>query len=165
VNLANFITLIRLLLGVPIVYFLYNEEIFLSIILFLFFLSLDILDGFVARKLKCETVFGKNFDFITDGLVGSFIVLVLLQQHKIPLLYICLFIPPLVLLTIAVIWGIKKQKNTFIPAKWRKWNGATLFLTVLLFMINNEITIILAYVILIYIYVSRIKHLIELGKK
>ncbi|HLD79485.1 MAG TPA: CDP-alcohol phosphatidyltransferase family protein [Candidatus Nanoarchaeia archaeon] len=161
-NPANLITLIRLILGIPAIYFLLNNQTTISIIFYLIILALDFLDGFVARKLKCETIFGKNFDFITDGVVGGSIVLVLLIQNKVPLTYVYLFIPPLIMLTIAILWGIKISKNTFIPSKWRKLNGATLFLTVLLFMINKEPAIILAYIILVYIYISRIKHLLEI---
>ena len=161
-NPANLITLIRLILGIPAIYFLLNNQTTISIIFYLIILALDFLDGFVARKLKCETIFGKNFDFITDGVVGGSIVLVLLIQNKVPLTYVYLFIPPLIMLTIAILWGIKISKNTFIPSKWRKLNRATLFLTVLLFMINKEPAIILAYIILVYIYISRIKHLLEI---
>ncbi len=164
INPANLITFVRLLLGIPIIYFLLNNKTIISIILYLIVLTLDFFDGFVARKLKCETVFGKNFDFIADGLVGGAIVIVLLLQNKIPLTYVYLFIPPLIMLGVTVLWGLKLSKNTFVPSKWRKLNGATLFLTVSLFMINKQPTIILAYIILIYIYISRVKHLIEIVK-
>ena len=164
INPANLITLVRLLLGIPIVHFLFNNQTTISIILYLVVLTLDFFDGFVARKLKCETLFGKNFDFIADGLVGGSIVIVLLFQNKIPLNYIYLSIPTLMMLAVAVLWGVKISKKTFIPSKWRKINGAIFFLTVLLFMINKQPAIILAYALLVYIYISRVKHLIEIVK-
>jgi len=70
-NPANLITFIRLLLGIPLIYFLLNNKTLFAIILYVIILSLDFLDGFVARKLNCETIFGKNFDFAVDGLVGT----------------------------------------------------------------------------------------------
>mgnify|MGYP001597433019 FL=1 len=66
------------------------------------------------------------------------------------------------MLAAAVLWGVKISKNTFIPSKWRKINGMTFFLTVLLFMINKEPATTLAYILLVYIYISRIEHLVEI---
>jgi len=164
INPANIITLVRLLLGIPLIYFLLNDKTLLPIILYIVVLALDFCDGFIARKLKCETIFGKNFDFITDGLVGGAILVILLLQNKIPLSYIYLSIPPLIMLSVAVIWGLKISRNTFIPSKWRKLNGITIFLTILLLMINTKPAIIGSYFILVYIYITRVKHLFEIKK-
>lgn len=161
-NPANLITLIRLILGFFLSYIVYISDKTTSIFLYLVFLILDFFDGFTARKLKCETTFGKNFDFIVDGLIGFSVATILLIQGIIPIPYLVLMTVPLTMLAISVLWGIKLKKKTFIPSKWRKTNGLVFYVILLLFLINYKPTIIIAYFLLIYVYISRIKHLIEL---
>ena len=162
INPANSITFVRLLLGFGLLYFLYAQNKIVSIVLYLIFLLLDYVDGFVASKLNCETTFGKNFDFITDGGVGFAAALILITQGIIPLDYVLLIAGAIFLLTVAVIWGFHIRKNTFIPAKWGKINGAIFYLILLLFVINAQWSVTVAYVLLVYVYVSRIKHLMEI---
>jgi len=163
-NFANLITTIRLIFGIPIIYFIYINEKTISISMYLIFLFLDILDGFVARKLKCETVFGKNFDFAADNAVAFLIAAALLFKGQIPPLYALLISIPLVMYAIAIYWGVKLLKNTYIQAKWRKLDGIVSHLTILSLLINSRPSIILVYLLLIYIYISRIKHLVEIKK-
>lgn len=161
-NLPNTITFIRLLLGFGLLHFLYVDNKTVSIILYVIFLALDFLDGFVARKLHCETLFGKNFDFITDGSIGFLAALILVIKGIIPLNYVLLVSGAILLLVIAIILGVYIQKNTFIPSKWRKVNGAVFYMILLVFMIDHSWTLPIAYLLLVYVYISRIKHLTEI---
>jgi|SRR3989338_6193363 len=163
INPANGITFVRLLLGLSLLYFLYVDDKLISITLYLLFLGLDFLDGFVARKLSCETIFGKNFDFLTDSGVGFSAALILVVKGIIPLNYILWMSGAILILVIAIFWGVYIKKNTFIPSKWRKVNAAVFYVILLVFMINNDISLPIAYVLLVYVYVSRIKHLTEIN--
>ena len=160
-NIANAITLVRLVIGVLVIGLLYGNEKTLSILLYLVFLILDLLDGMAARKWKCVTTFGNNFDLITDAGIGFLLAACLLIKGLIPLPYIILSSVPLCLFALATYEGRTISKNPFIPAKWRTLNGQVAFLIILLFIVNHRGSIIGAYLLLIYIYVSRIKHLIE----
>jgi phosphatidylglycerophosphate synthase len=124
------------------------------------FLGLDVLDGFLARKFNCESVFGKNFDLVVDGFIGFLFSFVLVVIGIIDLLFVYLVIPAIVLLFVALVLGFKKmKKKTFAPAKWRKINGAVFFVIPLLFVLGIGWV---SYLLLIYVYVSRIVHLREL---
>lgn len=148
----------------PITYFIYAGEKLFSISLYVLFLILDALDGYAARKFKCETVFGKNFDFMTDGVGGAAVVLVLLLKGMMSWLYILLLAIPLMVKSIYVIKGIRMVKKTFIASKWGKINGAVLFLIPLMFLIGHAITIVIAYLLLVYVYVSSVKYVIEINR-
>lgn len=161
VNIANAITLVRLLLGIALIGLLYGNEKALSILLYLVFLTLDLVDGMAARRWKCASTFGNNFDLITDGGIGFLLAVCLTLKGFVPLPYIIVSSVPLVLFAIATYEGSNISKNPFIPAKWRTLNGQVAFLILLLFMLNHHWSIIGAYVLLVYIYVSRIKHLVE----
>ncbi len=160
-NIANAITLVRLLIGILVIGLLYGNEKPLGILLYLVFLALDLLDGMAARRWKCVTTFGNNFDLIADGGIGFLLAVCMMIKGFVPLPYIILSSVPLVLFAIATYEGSKISKNPFIPAKWRTVNGQIAFLILLLFMLNHRWSIIGAYVLLVYIYVSRIKHLVE----
>lgn len=162
VNPANIITFVRLLIGLGLLYFLYVDNQAVSIALYLLFLALDFLDGFIARKLNCETLFGKNFDFLTDGIIGFLAALILISKGIISISYVLWISGAIVLLALAIIWGIYIKKNTFIPSKWRKLNAVVFYVILLVFMINNEYSLTIAYLLLLYVYISRIKNLVEI---
>jgi CDP-diacylglycerol--glycerol-3-phosphate 3-phosphatidyltransferase len=161
-NIANLITALRLLLGLPLLYFIYADDKMLSVLLYVAFLMLDVLDGFAAKKFRCETVFGKNFDFITDGVVGLGVVLVLLITEKMSLLYLALLAIPLAAKTIYIAKGMRVSRKTFVPAEWRKLNGAVLFMIPLMFIIGHVVAVAIAYVLLVYVYVSSVKYINEI---
>ena len=158
INPANFITLFRLLLGFPIFYLTFIQNKVLSVSLFIIFLLLDILDGFVARKLNCETRFGRIFDFVADGFVGFVILVILLINKSIPDLFLLLVAVPLVLFFIALVIGIIISKNTFVKSRWSKLNGVAYYVLILLFMIGTSITVKLSYLFLVYFYVYSITY-------
>lgn len=163
-NIANLITVLRLLLGIPLIYLAYTGERYISITLYAIFLFMDFIDGKIARWLKCETLFGKNLDIITDGAVGIGLIAVLIIQGAITPEFIIFSIIPIVLAIVGFTWGILIAKNTFIPSGWRKFNGSAYYLIILIFLINEERLIVIAYLLMAFYYLSWTKYLLEMRK-
>ena len=75
-NIANFLTILRLSFPFFLCFIcilrleLYIEKS-LILILFILFSITDFFDGFFARKLNQETIFGKIFDPISDKILSS----------------------------------------------------------------------------------------------
>lgn len=164
-NIANLITALRLLLGIPLIYYVYIGHRTPGIALYILFLAMDFADGRVARWLKCETLLGKNLDIITDGVVGTELIAVLILQGVITPAYMWFSALPVLMSIIGFSWGVVIAKKTFTPSKWRKLNGAAYFLIILAFLINNKYTVWAAYVFMTYYYVSWTKYLIEIRKR
>jgi len=74
-QLANLISISRMVLSVSLVYFRDQIPVFVAIYLVCGFS--DVLDGFVARKTKTESVMGARLDSLADVLMFVAILLVL----------------------------------------------------------------------------------------
>jgi len=62
INLPNFVSLFRIIMILPMIYFIINEnQLGIIIVVFFSFLS-DYLDGYFARRLNIITEFGKIID-------------------------------------------------------------------------------------------------------
>lgn len=70
-KLPNIISLSRLLFGAPVTIVLYHNGFEYAWVIFLFFVALDWLDGFIARLQKTETGLG----MLLDPLADQFLVL------------------------------------------------------------------------------------------
>ena len=75
-NIPNFLTILRLFFPIFIGIVCYlkldiNLEKLIILVLFILFSLTDYLDGFLARKLNQESVFGKIFDPISDKILTS----------------------------------------------------------------------------------------------
>ena len=68
-SLASYITLLRIILIIPVLYFTEVSEEYLALILFIVAGLTDYLDGFIARKTKTETSLGAFFDLLADKLL------------------------------------------------------------------------------------------------
>lgn len=86
INFPNFLTVVRILLVPFFIYFLFQESLIYNIIAFGIFLiaSLtDLFDGYLARKWKQETEFGKFLDPLADKVlvVGAFVTFIALNEQ------------------------------------------------------------------------------------
>ena len=68
-NFANILTFSRVLLAVPIFYFIISSRFDLSLILYLLALFSDLADGYIARKTKSCSPKGAFFDVSADFLL------------------------------------------------------------------------------------------------
>jgi CDP-diacylglycerol--glycerol-3-phosphate 3-phosphatidyltransferase len=84
-NIPNLLTLTRVVLTVIILYLIFADFSFLPIvILFIAGMITDGLDGYIARKYKQTTEFGRKFDMIADRflLLGTIIGIILYNTYS-----------------------------------------------------------------------------------
>ena len=121
-TLANFISLLRALLAIPIIYYLPKPES--SVILFILIIIViasDALDGFIARRAHEVTHIGKWLDPLADSIVIMSVTLYLVLSGIFPMWFFVFFI--IRYLTIAVP-GLYLINHTHIvnsankPGKW-----------------------------------------------
>ena len=68
-SLASYITLSRIMLIIPVLYFTKVSEEYLALILFIIAGLTDYFDGSIARKTKTETSLGAFLDLLADKLL------------------------------------------------------------------------------------------------
>jgi CDP-diacylglycerol--glycerol-3-phosphate 3-phosphatidyltransferase len=68
-SLASYVTLLRIILIIPILYFTEASKEYLAVILFIIAGLTDYIDGFIARKTNTETSLGAFFDLLADKLL------------------------------------------------------------------------------------------------
>ncbi|PWY56641.1 phosphatidylglycerophosphate synthase [Legionella qingyii] len=79
-HIPNALTLLRLILIAPFLFYLYNHEYVIAFYLFIFAGLSDGLDGFLARSFNWQSFFGSFVDPLADKLLiaSSFISLALI---------------------------------------------------------------------------------------
>lgn len=141
--LANIITIIRLLLIIPLSVLLYNKGIqnIISACLFVFIILTDFLDGYVARKYKQVTKFGKLIDPIVDKLLIVVVTVLLIIKNIIPVYSLFIFIRDIVIWTSALII-MKKKKIVLAADIYGKTKTVLHFLAILFVLIIGKWNII-----------------------
>ena len=74
-NLACYVTLSRIFLIIPIIYFITSGNQNLALVLFLIAGFTDYLDGFIARRTKTESSLGALLDLLADKLLVCLVLL------------------------------------------------------------------------------------------
>ena len=90
--LPNAITIIRLLLVLPIAFFIMEENFYIALLLFSISGMSDGLDGFLARRFDWVSAFGKLIDPLADKLMMMVTVLVLGLLGHFPFMLMLLII-------------------------------------------------------------------------
>ena len=88
---ASYITLLRIVLIIPIIYFASFSEVYLSLFLFIIAGLTDYLDGFIARKTYTTTSLGALLDLLADKLLVCLVLIwcVFLSNSVLKLLFFC----------------------------------------------------------------------------
>ena len=96
-TISNYISFLRLLLGIPIFILLDNVNesysyriIIAALCLFAFFT--DLLDGYIARKLNQVSELGKIIDPLADKILVAIVIIKLFQINEIPTYYFWIII-------------------------------------------------------------------------
>ena len=174
-NIANILTLFRLILIIPILILANLDTKFtslLSAILFVIAAITDVLDGYIARKYNLVTTFGKLVDPLADKLLIISVLIILVKLNRIPVIF------PLIIIarefTITGLRAIASSQGIIIPASQfgkDKTFFQTVSLTCLLiyyplFGINSySIGIFFIIIATFYTLFSGIKYIIDFSKK
>ncbi|WJH33310.1 CDP-diacylglycerol--glycerol-3-phosphate 3-phosphatidyltransferase [Paenibacillus aurantius] len=150
-NLANRITVARILLVPVIIFFLlvkvkfpdiklqefsitYNQII--AALIFIVAASTDSLDGYIARKRKLVTNLGKLLDPLADKLLVSAVLVSLVEMNKLSAWIVIVIISREFAVTglrqIALLEGIVMAAD-----KWGKWKTAVQITAIISLLLNN----------------------------
>lgn len=149
-NFPNFLSALRIFLSPLIPYLVVDKAYGFSLSLIVFLALTDFLDGFLARKLKAQTILGKFLDPVGDK-VFTFFALVsytFLSDYKFPLI---IFSSLLLRDITLIIGGIYLRKYNFVPEP-------SVFGKIATFLVSIELVLI---AFLNLYYVQTIKALLD----
>lgn len=137
--LANIITITRLLLIIPFGILLYNKGIqnLVPACLFTFIIITDFLDGYVARKYKQVTKFGKLLDPFVDKLLIVVTTIILIIKNIIPIYSLYIFIRDIIIWILALTM-MKKKKIVLAADIYGKTKTVLHFLALLFVLIIGK---------------------------
>ena len=165
-NLPNCLSLFRLSLLPIIIFFLYGNTLADNIIAFslmIFAGFLDMVDGFVARKMKMVSEYGMALDPIIDKIMVDVIALFLIFEHGMPVF----FVVSLWLRDIGIVlFGIflyLKTKLVIPSNRLGKYANAVFILSIGVFTLNfaNQIKISVVILGMVMIILSTLGYLIR----
>ncbi len=112
--IPNFLSLLRILLLIPLVIFIKNENIIQITLFCLLILASDYLDGFLARKWQATSITGRVLDPVADKICISTVGVAIVLFRGFPLLLLLAFILRDLIILIASIFFIRKLNE--VPA-------------------------------------------------
>ena len=133
-TLPNVLTTIRLVLTIPLIYFIFQEKTISALIVFVAAIATE-LDGTVARKLKQETAFGAVYDPLVDAVFAGGGILTLLAMNKVPLILIVLLVIANIPRAIFM-YLFQKKQGIFKSTTWTKLSGLLVTLIIPLTILN-----------------------------
>lgn len=162
INMPNILTLLRLIAIPFFVIFLFSNDYIFAFSIFFLMVIGDGLDGYISRKLKQTTEFGKAFDGLVDGVFIVVSLLSLLFLNFISLQwFIILLIPKALNFSLQLFYS--KKKNQVIAIKSSIGKIATLFLYTAIILLIIDFAYIKYFLIFtaILLYIAGIKHAFE----
>lgn len=108
-NIPNLITGLRMMLSFILLFLDFRSLAFISI--YLLCGITDILDGFTARKMHCQSSFGAMLDSIADLLMCGAIVVTLIRQRQ---------LSTVVIIGIILIFDIRIISIAYSKSKFKK---------------------------------------------
>lgn len=138
INVANALTLLRLLLAPFVIQAILDGRHTLALALFAVAAFTDLLDGALARRLRLSTQTGAYLDPIADKCLLSGVFVALAAAHTVPWwLVILIFARDLYILCGVMILMIWKRIRKFPPSVWGKVATFFQIVTVVVWMVRN----------------------------
>ncbi len=91
-TLANMISISRMLMALPLVYYLENNRLGMSLLYIGLIILSDLLDGYVARHADEITNFGKLIDPVADKICLMVVLIYLLFEYGTPFLILIILL-------------------------------------------------------------------------
>lgn len=141
-SIPNALSILRIILTVPVVLALLNNEFFLALVLFFIAGITDALDGWIAKRFSYQTRLGSILDPVADKLllVSSFISLNMIGLLPLWLLLL-IFIRDLMIVSGAMgnfMGSGESDNDLLIPSKLSKFNTA-LQIALVLFLVTMKL--------------------------
>lgn len=114
-TISNGLSFIRLLMSLPLAYFLWTYDTTGVIVIGVAAYISDILDGYLARRLNQISEWGKIIDPIADKVFVGTAVIVMIMQQRIPLWFVAIVLGRDLLIVTAGAWYSKKH-NFVLPS-------------------------------------------------
>ena len=114
VNLANLVTVGRLLMVPPLVWLIVTERLQAAFWLFLAAALSDAIDGFIAKRFNAKTTLGSYLDPVADKVLLDGIYVALAMGHWLPVWLVALVIGRDLLIVCGVVL-IRRRHATFRP--------------------------------------------------
>ncbi|GEM_PF-300254 len=147
ITIANGISISRMILSIPLVYYLDKDNLPMAMALIGIIIFTDLLDGWVARKVDEITHFGKLIDPVADKVCMMMVVIFLIFKIGLPMLlfFFILAIRDIILITMGI-YLMFKQNRVFASNKTGKWFIFTTSLMVLSFVFYSSESISVSYI-------------------
>lgn len=159
-TLANAISISRILMAFPLVWFLENNQISPTLVLIVLIVLSDLFDGYVARKADEITNFGKLIDPIADKVCLMVVIIFLLFKYG-AVLFIYLFLITFrdVLLVIIGAYLVNRKGDVFQSIRSGKWFMGMSALMMFLYIIDKpELGIWVFGIVMILFIVSTVQY-------
>lgn len=172
-TIPNFLTIFRLLLVVPLLYFLLNQQYLYGFYVFFIAGFSDALDGFLARRFQWSSRFGAIFDPVADKLMMLVTYFCLTWRGHLPVWLFATVVGRDVWLVLGVIayrwytgsWDVQPSRISKLNTLLQVLLAIVLLCHLSLFSISGLIREGLIYLVLITTVASFLDYTLVWGRK
>ncbi len=172
-TLANFISLIRVFLVIPIIYFLLKpDSSLILLILIIITIASDALDGYIARRAHEVTHIGMWLDPLADSIVIVSVTFYLVMSGIFPMWFFILFIVRYASIALPGLYLINHTSFVNSANKPGKWATAAVALMLVFYVFQfpsaeyfRNISLWTAFILLVISWIMYIKRFIVEFKK
>jgi len=113
----NTLSVCRLILGPIIAFFLFHDFRLVAFVFFFFAVITDFFDGYLARKFKLTSEFGRNCDGLADFSIILFPIISLIILGDLPDFFIIIMIIASTLIFLNVLFQTIQRRKIEIPER------------------------------------------------
>lgn len=135
-NIANKLTMLRVILIPAFIYFLLNNMAVIALVVFMVASFTDFLDGYLARKLNLITNFGKFMDPLADKLLVTSALICFVELGKLSSWVVIIIISREFI--VSIFRAIAAAEGIVIAASW--WGKAktiSQMIMIIVLLMNN----------------------------